>query len=342
MARGLLSLLLLLLAAASRASGAPLTKADCPDIDFTPQLGFPAYQGNSNMCHAFVAADLITVNQGIGPKDHVSALDVASAATVADTDAMIGALPPPSGLSELAERNYVGGMNHLVQQRLFDWATDMRGGLPSLDVMAYNLRPSLCTERDLPSQASVLATDRYNYLFRRVRSSTGHWDPAYNDWRILNDCGVRASLGVEDLASFAEAYGRAVQRESDETLRRSCRHPLPLKPMVPHQVQTDEGQAARLTLRIFRSGAPVGVGYDHGVLHGGKAERAYSDHASTLVGSRWNEKAGRCEFKLRNSEGTGCVSYRKDWPCEDGNLWLPAEALDQMATTLFYIEPRRP
>lgn len=54
------------------------------------------------MCHAFVASDLITVNQRIGPRHHVSALDVASNVTVADPTQVLKKVPPPE-----ASRNWL-------------------------------------------------------------------------------------------------------------------------------------------------------------------------------------------------------------------------------------------
>jgi hypothetical protein len=316
---------------------APLTESECPNIDFSSQLGPALGKGNSNMCHAFVAADLITVNQKIGPKHRVSALDVGSNVTVADPAEVYRLLPPARSLSELAIRQKSVEEFKLVQGVQFDTSTDMRGGMPDLDIVAYNLRKSICTEKDLPSMQSDVFEHSWDYLYGRVRDSTGKWNRGLTAWRELNECAVKNSM--DDFAEFAVAFSHALQRESDQTLHNACVHPLPLKPMVAHSLNLGEGVAARLAIQHFKQGAPVGVGYDHGILSGGKADRTESDHASTISASHWNEKTHICEFKLRNTRGPSCDHYRKDWKCIRGELWLPASDLDQMTTMMFYIDP---
>src|SRR4051812_16983477 len=92
----------LLLLPTTALSAPPLTRADCPTTNFSAQLGPASIQGDSNLCHAFVASDLITVNQGL--TDHVSTLDVASNLTVVEPEEVFKLLPPPKSLSELGAR----------------------------------------------------------------------------------------------------------------------------------------------------------------------------------------------------------------------------------------------
>lgn len=48
-------------------------------------------------------------------------------------------------------------------------------------------------------------------------------------------------------------------------------------------------------------------------------------HLTLIIGQR--KKNGRCEFKIRNSWGTGCGGY-KDWECTDkGDLWIDSDSL---------------
>jgi len=316
-----------------------LTQKECPGHDFSKELGPTFSQGASLMCHAFVASDLITVNQKIGPTNHVSALDVGSNMAVSDSKLVVEQLPPANTLSGQVLRKQFSEKMDLTQLYLFNRKTDMREGLPDLDVLAYNLRPNICTERDLPSENSDRLKPDSDFLFKRVRGSDGKWDPTFTNWRILNSC--KGNNSMDNFIEFTKSYSRTIQMESDQTLRASCRHPLPLKPMIAHSIETDEHQASRLVLSVFSTGNVAAIGYDHGVLMGGTADRTFSDHTSTIVGSRWNSKTSTCEFKLRNSQGPSCKIYRKDWPCKKGQLWIPSSDLDQMTTMFFYIDPQK-
>lgn len=215
----------------------------------------------------------------------------------------------------------------------------MRDGLPDVDVLAYNLRPNICIEQDLPSQNPSAFLNYDDFLFDRVRGTYGNQDSAFSEWQLLNDCSVKNSL--DNLVDFSQSLGRALQRESDRELRKSCRHTLPLKPMMAHNVAVAEGQTSRLILSLFKRGAAAAIAYDHAALYSGTADRKESDHTSTIVGSRWNPTKGICEFKLRNSQGPYCKKYRKDWACIKGQLWVPSAALDQMSTSVFYIDPQK-
>lgn len=89
---------------------------------------------------------------------------------------------------------------------------------------------------------------------------------------------------------------------------------------------------------------PVGISYCSRVLKRGKNFKGISsygvwghnfkkkdgktdcgNHASLVIGTRNN--GGKCEFLIRNTWGTGCGNYSKDFKCENGNIWLPEDVL---------------
>ncbi len=65
------------------------------------------------------------------------------------------------------------------------------------------------------------------------------------------------------------------------------------------------------------------------------------NHASLIIGSRWNKKQKSCELLVRNTWGTGCKSYKKGYPaasstvkgqdvkCEGGNIWVDYKELEK-------------
>ena len=331
-------ILALLLLNLSFGGAEPLKESECPDRDFSFRLGPPYSQGDSYLCHAIVASDLITINQGIGPSEHVSALDVASGATVADPVDALKSLPQAKNFSEKNERSESLALFKQVQSIAFNYKTDMRMGFCNLDILAYNLRANICTERDLPSQASASDRDRANYLFNRVRASMTDENEAPELWRRKIDCNLTSSIKLRNIFDAAEIVGRSLQRGSDTNLRKSCVHTIPLKKMIPHHIVVGADEGARKIANLFVRGIPAGIGFDGGVLRGGKAHREDSDHACTIVGTRWNK--GHCEFKLRNSQGPDCKKYRKDWECVEGegSVWVPEDAMNQMTTDIFYID----
>jgi hypothetical protein len=58
-------------------------------------------------------------------------------------------------------------------------------------------------------------------------------------------------------------------------------------------------------------------------------------HASIVVGKR--QKNGSCQFLIRNSWGTDCGAYAKNWECEKGQIWIDADALLENTRELQFV-----
>lgn len=63
----------------------------------------------------------------------------------------------------------------------------------------------------------------------------------------------------------------------------------------------------------------------------------HANHAMTIVGRRVNPKNGKCEYIVRNSWGPEC-SRKYKVKCEDGNLFIPADELQNATYRSTYIE----
>jgi hypothetical protein len=61
-------------------------------------------------------------------------------------------------------------------------------------------------------------------------------------------------------------------------------------------------------------------------------------HSSLVIGRRMNPSAGKCEYLVRNSWGTSCYPYSRDWSCENGNIWVEADVLTRNTYGYFYLE----
>lgn len=76
----------------------------------------------------------------------------------------------------------------------------------------------------------------------------------------------------------------------------------------------------------------AGITYYAGMLYSPRAG-FFGPHGSTIVGRRFNEESGVCEYLLRNSWGGRCSDYKRfnkdSYPCEDGHLWIPADLIQK-------------
>lgn len=135
----------------------------------------------------------------------------------------------------------------------------------------------------------------------------------------------------------------------------------------------DSGKSYPFTQKIIeelkKDSLPVGISYCSRVLSRGsnyagittktksslvfkKDKNGKNDcgnHASVIIGSRWNPQKKSCELLIRNSWGAQCTSYRKYYPskkyfsqkhpgvkssqydikCEAGNIWVDYKQLEK-------------
>lgn len=85
----------------------------------------------------------------------------------------------------------------------------------------------------------------------------------------------------------------------------------------------------------LKEGKPIGVDYNVKHVTGQKGL-----HASVLTERRWCN--GRCEFKIRNSWGTGCgfYDYSKISDCgsDEGSFWVTDQKFYEMVDNITYID----
>ena len=75
--------------------------------------------------------------------------------------------------------------------------------------------------------------------------------------------------------------------------------------------------------KVIDSGKILAIEYDAGMLKDYTTPKdVVNGHASTIVGRRWNEKKGMCEYLLRNSWGKDCSGYDANYECVDGHVWI--------------------
>ena len=61
-------------------------------------------------------------------------------------------------------------------------------------------------------------------------------------------------------------------------------------------------------------------------------------HAALLIGKRENPLTGKVQYLIRNSWGPSCKYYSTEWTCEEGSIWVDADALIPSITGLAVLE----
>lgn len=69
----------------------------------------------------------------------------------------------------------------------------------------------------------------------------------------------------------------------------------------------------------------LGISYHSGMLANSGEGGFMMNHASSIVGRRFNEETMSCEYLLRNSWGSDCGSYSEDYDCNNGHVWIGEE-----------------
>jgi hypothetical protein len=130
---------------------------------------------------------------------------------------------------------------------------------------------------------------------------------------------MRASLNEKALADFKTIVDKA------------CQSRKPGPEFVPQTRDYDEPVAGDNATNVdlaqsLKNGVPVGINYNAGFLKKGAPRGAEYGHTSIVVGTRWNEADGSCEFKIRNSWGGDCSIYQDNYAkaenCDKGNVWV--------------------
>jgi hypothetical protein len=81
----------------------------------------------------------------------------------------------------------------------------------------------------------------------------------------------------------------------------------------------------------------LGISYNFDMLEDSKKGGFFMNHASSIVGRRFNDKTMSCEYLLRNSWGTSCNGYSEDYECSNGHVWINEESFKHK-NSIFEVE----
>lgn len=242
------------------------------------------------------------------------------------------------------------------------------GGYIALAALAYQKSSGgICLEEKLVSEGSFVDKQSPQFVMERMNRAMDfgykgiidyRWAQAIYkpgqkqipEWTINPPslvCPPRPASNVKNLELLFPAVDE-LNKKAMEGVRadfaKACGDRSPIKPFKVSTLdlpQHENSPTALIVAAALKAGTPVGIDYESSFLRKGSASPlAPSDHASSLVGARWNKETNTCEFKLRNSWGRGCnyaPEYKKD--CDEGYIWISEKDVNLRVSKLTAITP---
>lgn len=324
---------------------ANMKQEDCPDRQVNESsMGPIRDQGNSEICYAFAAADLVSFD--------------------------IGTRVSPVAI---AINYYRGLLNHPSEEQRREGLRIQNappsGGFED-EALRASLRYGFCTEDSFHSD-----------LRGRILGSRDPLNSTFNDLnRALNDAingktpppescntvttSLAALFGNQNLEDNLRVIGMSsgVQRW-ERLLQQNCINvENPRLKDLESRMQTEKfnsgSQSPGPSLsEILRSGRPANLSYNISSLlrpstsqsrnraspnsHPASSSRGvHPDHVSVIVGMRWNPSRNVCEFKVRNSYGESCTpELTSRYQCRGGYFYLSETDLRRQNTVVTHIRP---
>jgi hypothetical protein len=90
--------------------------------------------------------------------------------------------------------------------------------------------------------------------------------------------------------------------------------------------------------KILEKDEPLAIIYSSKLLKNGvNFKKGEFDHASNVIGRKFNKVSGQCEYLIKNTWGEKCKNTYS-LACDDGNYWVPRTALKNNIYTVDYLE----
>ncbi|MEK2690377.1 C1 family peptidase [Bdellovibrio sp. GT3] len=300
-------------------------KKSCSPVDMSKEMPPIRNQDSVGWCYAFTAADLLSYKM----KKNISAADIA----LQDQDNWLDSI----------ERGVKGST-----------AADFNGGWFSHSLQSMQ-RKGLCLEKDLSSE------DNSGGTFADSLRSLDSWGRATIAAK-RQECDslyaeTKKLFPGATLSDLQEVVKSSSKRDFINNLReKSCKQRIPAQYEVV--TITKQGYYKKIYDKLARNSPeldyaqaldeqlsnknPVGVSIDaNGLSDRRSPATTYENsasHALSVVGRRFNDSTGQCEYLLRNSYGAGCSGYDSTLECKKGMIWMPKPDLMSRTWGLSYVK----
>lgn len=302
----------------------------CSTVDLRAEMGPVRSQGDVGWCYANAAADLLSYRY----REELKGKQVSAISVALEYNANLFFMDAwgEGGSSALAVLTYLKSTsrhNSLCLQT----ADDL--------VMSRGLKASLGEKLEAFKKLKILFDD---YVKDRSRLQ-----PFVEHWQMLRQSdSVLFTIPKERLfqilaKSDKDSYpmmikaelckNRSVTVDSDDVGVGGTSHWLPF---------VSQNDVIDTINRQLNKRNILGVSYYASILNSAETPtKRGSEHASVLIGRRWNKDAYRCEYLIRNSWGPRCNGYNnKNIQCESGNFWISETDLKRTLFSVTYLEAR--
>lgn len=282
-------------------------KAGCHSVNQMSKLPPVRDQGKLGWCYAFTAADLLSFELG----KSVSPFDVAL------------------GYNDESYAEYLRKGDPLPSHAA---RYSREGGFTGRALSSVRAR-GICLESDLPSDV-VMGNENLKTTLGVLSDSR----PAPMRGPLECELEVlRKRFPGVDPKTFREIASRAAEGAVVAELANiSCgrRTPFPQNLEIVNR-KYEAGSTRKADVlpvadlqSSLNEGRIVEISVD--MKKWGVRSQEQPSHSMLVVGQKWDERSGRCQFLVRNSWGKQCPTFQSGTTCNpDGSVWVPPDLLNQ-------------
>lgn len=214
----------------------------------------------------------------------------------------------------------------------------------------------ICLEEDMPSGDYHFSKNGYN--LNKVYNAILELGKKYKEHNtkaeeIMKDlCSKNPDL-VEDLKQIFPGLNPALlgtilaQESNSEAFKKiadkSCKisRDEDLRSLKVHTVLQNQKIFKTLDEQLTK-GNILGIHFKSEILEDYTKNRAFANHAASIVGRRFNPMTNSCEYLVRNSDGDNCGRYPKDYTCINGHIWIGEEffKFNNAINEVIYVEKK--
>lgn len=295
----------------------------CTSVDQTSNMPPVRSQGSIGWCYAHAAAGLIAHKTGVDVSANAIAVNYNQ---THENQYLIDIGPIKYGY--IGQSNIEGGY---INQAIV--ASHANG---------YCLEEDFSTELPDSEQANFEAEiDRLEALYEEY---TGYFGTSWGGNQDILEC-LNQNQPTYLFPSVTINVLEAILKQSSRDefvynlMQEQCQEVEINQAIRPHRIDAPAiSNKKNLINKIdeqLNKGSIAAVQYDSDMLYNHKISTSLS-HASTIIGRRFNDSTGECEYLLRNSWGDRCAYDPLE--CNQGDLWIPKSRLMGGALAVNYLE----
>lgn len=285
-------------------------KKSCIPADLRSELPPVKNQDGVGWCYAFAAADLLSFKT----KKDISATDIAFA----------------------TNNNFYAN----VLKNIGINEADLGGSFTAHSIKNLSEMGGACLEKDVRSD-----DNKFNKLIDNIRTITEYVNGAKES--CVNE--LKSIFPNEDYSEFTKLAKDTKRSLIFEKLRsRNCSSRVDISALKIRKEMDylrENGVGLKkpakdlfsLIDKQLSNKNIVAISY-FPTVYNRLTTRMDGGHSGTVVGRRYNDESGECEYLVRNTWGRSCDHYYTGFKCEEGNIWLPKSRLNLALKGVTYLE----